>query len=69
MGIGSIALIINFILKLIPIREDEHHHENLDKVGVETGPKCADPLVGSKEVNLKRSHKRIESQLSRNVIS
>jgi len=29
----------------------------------------ADPMKGSREVNLKRSQKRIETQISRNVIA
>lgn len=50
---------------MIPIKEEEHEPSK----GEDTkGPKIADPMVGSKEVNLKRSHKRIETQLSRNVI-
>lgn len=56
-------MIINFILKMIPIKEDEHVRGEKEEE-----PRIADPLVGSKEVNLKRSHKRIETQLSRNVI-
>lgn len=63
MAIGSISLIVNFILKMIPIKEEEHH-----KGEKQEEARLADPMVGSKEVNLKRSHKRIETQLSRNVI-
>ena len=64
IAIGSVALAVNFLLKLIHIPEKTDFDDDEQEEEMQT-----DIVKGSKEVNLKRSQKRIETQLSRNHIS
>lgn len=57
VAFGSISLIINLILKLIPIANSEHGDEHEDEKGI--GNEEADLRKSTKAIQLKRSQKRI----------
>ena len=61
IGLGSISLVVNLVLKFIKITKNRSYEEGM-------GNLTANPLQTSNALKIRRSQKRIETHLARNTI-
>ena len=61
VGIGSISIVINLLLKLIPYGKDDHKHETKGGIG-----KASADYRRKSVLSLKRIEERVERDLAKN---
>ena len=61
IGIGSISLVVSFVLKFIPYGKTEHNHEETGGIGNQVGE-----IRRKSVLSLKRIEERVERDLAKN---